>query len=371
MKNGTILQTKINPPDVKENILRRPILIKKMKAVTNFPLSIIHSGPGYGKTTALASYIKDQHIQHIPFSWYSISYTDDDIIPFLTYIASAIRKQYSNFGENFLAYLESVDRYIRDEEIRTLCSLFVNEIISTYSLEFILILDDYHLVQQSPSIDKWMALLIQNIPPNLHIVISSRVRPSWNTLTAMKVKGDLLEITQKDLMFSFDEVEVLLRDSYECELNETEIEQIFKATEGWVIAIGMIWQQLSSTGDLSEVLFNKAQSLDDLFSFLAMEVFQKQPPMIQQFLESTGVFEELTGQLCDDVLGISGSAAMLENISNKNLFLYSVGNGQYRYHALFKEFLESQLRTFNDKQYRMLHERTGSYYYDSSSLFVI
>jgi LuxR family transcriptional regulator, maltose regulon positive regulatory protein len=357
-ENSTILLTKITPPDVKEHILRRPSLMKKMKAVSNYPLTIIHSGPGYGKTTALSTVVKDQNLL---FSWYSISTNDDDIIPFLSYITSAIRKQHPTFGTNFLFLLGTADRYIRDEEIRSLCSLFINEVIS-FSSKIILILDDYHIVQQSPSIDKWMTLLIQHIPANLHIVISSRTRPTWESLTPMKVKNELLEIRQKDLMFSFDEVEVLLRDYYECEVDDAEIELIFSATEGWVIAIGMIWQQLTVNGNLNEVFVNKAQSLDDLFKFLAMEVFQKQPPMVQQFLESTCIFEELTGQLCDDVLGMSGSSAMLENISNKNLFLYSIGDGQYRYHALFKEFLEKQLRTLNDRQYKLLHERSGNYY---------
>lgn len=358
-ENSTILLTKITPPNVKEHILRRPTLMKKMKAVTNYPLTIIHSGPGYGKTTALSSLVKDQNLS---FSWYSISNNDDDVIPFLSYITSAIRKQHPNFGANFLSYIGTADRYIRDEEIRSLCSLFVNEVIS-FGSTILLILDDYHIVQQSPSIDKWMTLLIQHIPDNLHLVISSRTRPNWDLLTSMKVKNELLEIRQKDLMFTFDEVEVLLRDYYECEVDDLEIEKIFSATEGWVIAIGMIWQQLTVNGSLSDVLVNKAQSLDDLFKFLAMEVFQKQPPMVQQFLESTCIFDELTGQLCDDVLGISGASAMLENISNRNLFLYSIGDGQYRYHALFKEFLEKQLRTTNDRQYRMLHERSGNYYY--------
>ena len=357
-----ILQTKITPPTVKEQILRRPSLFKKMKAISFYPLTIVHSGPGYGKSTALASFIQDHQSA---FCWYSIS-NNDDIIPFLTYITYSIKKNYPDFGEEILLYAESMDRYIRVEEIRTLASIFINEVIRLKE-EVVLIIDDFHLVQQSSAIDEWIQWLLQHIPKNIHLVLSSRTKPSWQILTAMKVKGELLEIKQTDLMFSKEEIDVLVNDYYNFNLTDNEIEQIFTITEGWVIAIGMIWQQLKSKGEVDKILHNKSGSLDDLFRFLTMEVFMKQPPMVQQFLEQTCIFDELTGTLCDYVLGISNSESMLTSLSNQNLFLVSIGEGQYRYHALFKEFLESQLR-INKQQAIFLHQR-GARYYERNGLF--
>lgn len=343
---------------MKEHILRRPSLMKKMKTIPNYPLTLLHSGAGYGKTTALATYINDQKSISC---WYSVGYNDDDIIPFLTYIVYAIRKNHSGFGTELLLYVENIERYVRDEEIRTLCSLFINE-ISILENEIFLFIDDYHLVQHSEAIDQWVTWLLQHLPLNLHLVISSRIRPSWEFLTTMKVKGEILELRQKDLMFSFDEVEVLLSDLYEGEISEDDVERIFSLTEGWIIAIGMIRQQLTSDGNLVSILANKTQSLDELFRFLAMEVFMKQPPMVQQFLENTCIFEELNGKVCDEVLGIRGSGEMLKELSDHNLFLLSIGEGQYRYHALFKEFLEQRLSSTNERHFHNLHIQTARYY---------
>ncbi|MCA1030956.1 transcriptional regulator [Bacillus timonensis] len=355
-----VLQTKITPPNVKEHTLRRPSLIKKMKAITNFPLTIIHSGPGYGKTTALASFVADKRSSY-SFSWYSISTNDDDLFPFLTYLIFTIRKQFPGFGTELLAYIEKIERYIRDEDIRSLCSMFINE-VAILSQEVTLIIDDYHIVAHSTPVDQWMNWLIQHIPSNLHIVIASRTCPTWPMLTSMKVKNEYLEIDQHDMMFSFEEIDVLLRDLYEYDLEERDVKQIYTLTEGWIIAISMMLQQLTIEGKLNGSMMKEAYSLDDLFRFLAMEVFVKQPPMVQQFLEHTCIFEELTGSICDHVLGISSSDSMLMNLSNKNVFLFSIGEGQYRYHALFKEFLEKQLKTTNELQYKTLHKQTANYY---------
>nr|WP_309098869.1 BTAD domain-containing putative transcriptional regulator [Fredinandcohnia onubensis] len=353
-----VLQTKITPPNLKDTILRRPSLMKKMKTIPRYPLTILHSGAGYGKTTALASFIRDQKKLSC---WYSVGPNDDDIIPFLIYVVYAIRKNHQGFGTELLLYVENIERYVRDEEIRTLCSLFINE-ITILDSSIMLVIDDYHLIQHSSSIDQWMTWLIQHLPPNLNLVISSRKKPSWAFLTSMIVKEELLEIRQRDLMFSYDEVEVLLSDLYEGDMTEKEIEKIFSLTEGWIIAIGMIRQQLSSDGGLESILNNKSKSLDELFRFLAMEVFMKQPPMIQQFLENTCIFEEVNGKVCDEVLGIRSSAEMLKELSDHNLFLLSIGEGQYRYHALFKEFLEQRLFSTNDRHFNNLHIQTARYY---------
>ncbi|MFT4414858.1 BTAD domain-containing putative transcriptional regulator [Fredinandcohnia humi] len=353
-----VLQTKITPPNLKEHILRRPSLMKKMKTIPKYPLTILHSGAGYGKTTALASFVHDQKTKSC---WYSVGNNDDDIIPFLTYVVYAIRKHYHGFGTELLLYVENIERYVRDEEIRTLCSLFINE-ITILETKVTLFIDDYHLIQHSSSIDQWMTWLLQHLPINFHLVLSSRVRPNWEFLTTMMVRGEVLEIKQHDLMFSFDEVEVLLSDLYDGELNEKEIEKIFSITEGWIIAIGMIRQQLSSEGSIEMILNNKSQSLDELFRFLAMEVFMKQPPMVQQFLENTCIFEELNGKVCDEVLGIRSSGEMLKELSDHNLFLLSIGEGQYRYHALFKEFLEQRLYSTNERHFYNLHVQTARYY---------
>ncbi|WP_174842938.1 hypothetical protein [Neobacillus mesonae] len=105
-----LIQTKLRIPVVKDDFISRAKLTKKMKRITEYPLTIIHSGAGLGKSTALALFMRDETI---PGCWYSLSIMDDDILPFLTYIIHSIRQVNKEFGMELSVYIATMDRYIR------------------------------------------------------------------------------------------------------------------------------------------------------------------------------------------------------------------------------------------------------------------
>ncbi|WP_249365260.1 BTAD domain-containing putative transcriptional regulator [Cytobacillus citreus] len=357
-KSMPIIKTKLIVPNVKEESIRRAALSKKMKTISKYPLTIIHSSAGYGKSTALALFVKDEKKT---CCWYSITAADDDILPFLSYLIYTVQASFTEFGRDLALIMKDMDRYIREEEISMLSSLFINELL-TIEDELYLILDDFHQIEQSYTVNRWMELLLEHIPANIHMIISSRSRPAWKRLTKMKVCNQLLEMTKDDLIMTMEEAELLLSDYYDVKVGEKELEQIYLLTEGWVIAIGMIAQQFPEHENLSGLCAQPSQSLQDLFQYLALEVFAKQPPILQQFLEQTSIFDELNEEICDSVLGLNGSLAILEQIVEKNLFIYRIGDKQFKYHALFKEFLESQLKEKNPEAFRALHELTARYF---------
>jgi LuxR family transcriptional regulator, maltose regulon positive regulatory protein len=353
-----IIQTKLRIPVVKEDFIRRAKLTRKMKKIPEYPLTIIHSGAGFGKSTALALFMRDEKV---PGCWYSISSMDDDILPFLSYIIHSIRTIVPEFGTELSTYIESMDCYIRDEELSVLCSLFINE-IAVIDDEVTLILDDFHQIEHSYTINSWIEKLLEHIPANLHLVISSRSRPGWKRLTKMKVCGQLLEITKDDLVLTIEEMELLLTDLYGLEVEAHHLQTIYQMTEGWVIALCMIAAQIPLKRDISELFEHSSHSLQDFFQYLVMEVFSKQPPIIQQFLEQTSIFEEIEEEICNEVIGLQGASSMLEQLKDRNLFIQKVGLTHYRYHALFKEFLEDVFQKNNPVNYAVLHERCARFY---------
>jgi LuxR family transcriptional regulator, maltose regulon positive regulatory protein len=329
-----------------------------MKKIYEYPLTIVHSGAGFGKSTALALFMRDEKI---PGCWYSISSMDDDILPFLSYVIYSLNQEVPSFGRELSIYIETMDRYIREEELSILCSLFINEVLSI-PLDITLILDDFHQIEHSYTINSWIDKLLEHIPPNLHIVISSRSRPAWRQLTKMKACGQLLEITKEDLVLTLDEMELLLTELYGLEIAAEDLNSIYEMTEGWIIALCMIAQQISLNKDINSLFEHTSHSLQDLFEYLVMEVFSKQPPIIQQFLEQTSIFEEIEEEICDEVIGIRGASGMLEQLKERNLFIQKVGTKHYRYHALFKEFLESEFQKNHPSNYGLLHERCARFY---------
>ncbi|WP_262421885.1 transcriptional regulator [Bacillus aquiflavi] len=354
----SIIQTKLLVPNVKENWIHRSKLTKKMKSIPKFPLTILHSGAGYGKSTALALFAKGIKMNCY---WYSISPSDDEILPFLTYMITAMKHKEPEFGKSLLQYINGMDRFIHDDELGLLCSLFINEILSV-NKEIILILDDFHQIEHSHTINVWIEKLLEHLPENLHLVISSRSRPKWKRLIKMKASGQLLEITERDLILTFEETELLLTNFDEIEINREAIKQIYRRTEGWIIAITMIAQQIMDYEEFPQTIDQFPLPLYDLFQYLAMEVFLKQSPPVQQLLLQTSIFDELTPEICKNILDLENSLTMLKNLAERNLFIHKIGEDQYRYHALFKEFLEKQFQKKDPEAYEELHKKSARFF---------
>lgn len=359
---SSVIETKFIPPYLKETVIVRPSLMKKLIHMKNYPLTIIHSGPGYGKSTSLALLLSDSHT---PFCWYTVSEQDDNFFPFLIHMIYCVRTLFPDFGLELLTILEQeVSSNYDQEQVEFICSRFINE-MKALREEFIFVLDDFHLLDRSEWISRWMKLFIVHKPANVHLVISSRGRPPWNILETMKVKGEMLEITEKDLVFSREEIDVLFSDSYGIPLDWETVEQIYTMTEGWIIAIQMIWHQMKMKPDYS-FANTQSVSMDDLFRFLALEVFFKQPDVVRDFLERTSVFEEFSESVCHLWFSEEDTRYILDYLMRQNLFINPISEGRYRYHALFREFLQSQISKKADVFYHT-HQQAADYYIRSQN----
>src|SRR5690606_11934817 len=169
----------------------------------------------------------------------SISATDDDILPFFTKIVESVKLLYPTFGKNINKKFNEMGHYVDTEQIYSLASTFINELMDLKE-NITIILDDYHHVNASYEIEKWTLLLLEHAPSNVHIVISSRNKPKWAILPKLKVRGDLLEITQDDLILSANEMYFVLEDLLNIELTDEKVEKIYELTEGWAIAFNML-----------------------------------------------------------------------------------------------------------------------------------
>ncbi|MFS0674462.1 BTAD domain-containing putative transcriptional regulator [Ornithinibacillus sp. 179-J 7C1 HS] len=358
MRNIPIIQSQYAPPPIRERFIRRGNLNRKLSAISNHTLTLLYAGAGYGKSTALALYVHDSNVKAC---WYTISAADDDILPFFTKIVAAIKMHYPKFGKNIDKKYEELGSYIDTEQIYALASMFINELMELKE-DITIILDDYHHVNSSYEIEKWILFLLEHSPSNVHIVISSRKKPKWEILPKMKVQGDLLEITQDDLILSANEMYFVLEDLLNIELSDEKVDKIYELTEGWAIAFHMITQQLVDESSIDTIFKNRQPSLEDLFEYLASEVLTKQSLIIQQFLLQSSIMDVLVPDACDHVLQINGSGDILNGLFEQNLFIVEGEENYFRYHALFKAFLENRLQKNYPSEYSNLHVRAAQYF---------
>ncbi len=353
MNASRIYLSKITPPRQKQHVLRRPSLAKKFRLMLGAPLSLVHTGPGYGKTTALATYLADQHIEAC---WYQIDEQDGTLPVFLQHLAESIRRQHAPFGAEMLSALETIKQTPTPDEVETLVDLFAQECMQVTD-DILLILDNYHEVQPSFFIDQWMQLAVRNLPNHVRIVILSRHQPHWPWLSLMKARGECFELTSADFAFSIEEMEALFADEYDISLSTDECEMIQQATLGWIMAVRGIGEKLSLGAELPNTL----TELSHLIHLLETEVFEKQEPVMRQFLQSTAVFECFTTDHCRHVAGTEDET-LLEEAVRRNLFLITSSDGRYRYHPLFRRLLLSKLAG-QPERYVTLHQSAAEFFY--------
>ena len=350
-----VIQSQLIPPRQQTGVLSRPRLEMRLAEVLNYPLTLVQAATGYGKSTTLATLANTID----PLFWYTITEPDRDPLLFLAHLVCAFGRGEPAWCEPIFRSLESTGGPTTREALIPL----LNALTEKLDRDAVLVLDDYHLVADVREIALLVERLVDYAPPCLHIVLASRHTPPLEALNRWRVKGRLLSIGRADLAFTTEEIDALFRDSYGHPITPQQAEALASETEGWAIALQMVWQGLQSSrvSGVEALLGQLPASLDALFDYLAQDVLTRQPPNVQDFLLMTSVLREMSSPACDFLLGVEGSADGLRELSESGLFVVSMGDDVYRYHRLFHDFLRARLR-WDPQRAQALHRRAAAYF---------
>src|SRR5262249_11565722 len=194
----------------------------------------------------------------------------------------------------------------------------INE-LANVDEELVLVLEDYHLVQ-NPEIHAAVAFLIEHMPPTLEVAIATRIDPPL-PLARMRARGELLELRAAQLAFSRDETDVLLTGVLGEPLPAGDLDLLVGRTEGW--AAGLYLAALSLAGREDRRGFVEELVVGDrhIVDYLGGEVLDGLDDDTRSFLLETSILDRLSGPLCDAVTGRDDGTRRLEEIERANLFL--------------------------------------------------
>jgi len=350
-----IVRTKFVPPLPRKKLLNRPKIIEALQGIASYRVTIVQAGPGYGKSTALASYLAQNRT---PAAWYSVSGEDADPNVFMAHLIWSLRALWPAIGGRSLSMLEErYDVVVRRDAI----DLLANDILDMIDDDSVMVIDDYHLVGGNPEVNELVERLINTAPPHFHVVLSTRERPSFGSLARWRVKGEALEITEADLAFTNDEISALFTGVYDYSITPHQLTAISERTEGWIIALEMTWHALREGASFEDLITRPAASLTSVFDYLAQEVLVKQAPYVVEFLIDVSVLDELDPAICNHVSGRDDSDSILAGLSSSGLFVYSTRTGAYRFHNLLREHLRRICRK-DPGRWAAANQRAADYY---------
>jgi LuxR family maltose regulon positive regulatory protein len=309
---------------------------------------------GFGKTTLAGDWIAGGKR---PSAWLSLDEADSDVTRFLTYLVAALQTIKADVGARISAVLQSP---LQGPAESVLASL-VND-INTMPDDFILVLDDYHVLDAS-SVDDALAFILEHAPPRMHLVIVTREDPNL-PLARWRARGQLTELRAADLRFTADEAALFLNQAMGLDLSEDSIAALENRTEGWIAGLHMAALSLQGRPDTAGFIKAFTGSHRFVLDYLLEEVLHLQPERVRDFLLQTAILDGLNGPLCDAVTGRTDGAEMLEALERGNLFVVPLDDRRqwYRYHHLFADVLRAHSMETQPDRAAALHRRASEWY---------
>lgn len=351
-----ILATKLFVPPPRPKIVPRPRLIEQLNEGMPRKLTLISAPAGFGKTTLVSAWIA---ARAQPVTWVAVDEGDSDPRRFWAYVVAAVQKVAPHIGAEVMAQLQSPQP--QPPAIDALLTTLLNE-LATVEDDFILVLDDYHLVD-APAIDEALAFLVEYLPPQMHLVIITREDPQL-PLTRLRVRSQMVEVRATDLRFTPTEAAGFLNEVMGLDLSAADVSALETRTEGWIA--GLQLAALSMRGRTDATNFVQAFAGDNRYivDYLVDEVLQRQPEPMRNFLLHTSILNRLCGPLCDAVTGQSDSLARLDALERGNLFVVPLDDTRewFRYHHLFADVLAAYVRQEQPAQVPILHQRASEWY---------
>ncbi len=360
-----ILATKLYIPPLRPNVVSRPRLTERLNEGLHRKLTLISAPAGFGKSTLVSEWTLGLGR---PVAWLSLDEGDNDSTRFLTYLVAALQTITPSIGEWALGALQSP----QPPPTEVLLTALLND-LTTISDPFVLVLDDYHVLDATP-VDQALAFLIDHLPPHIHLIIATREDPHL-PLARLRARAQLTEVRAIDLRFTPSEAAAFLNQMMGLTLSAEEIAALERRTEGWIAGLQLAALSLQGQEDATSLIASFTGSHHFVLDYLMEEVLGQQSEHVQTFLLHTSLLDRMSGRLCDAVVldsAMSGQAT-LEYLERANLFLIPLDNERrwYRYHHLFAEMLRLRLHqsissspAIAQSQVNELHLRASSWYED-------
>ncbi|PAU88420.1 helix-turn-helix transcriptional regulator [Pseudomonas sp. WN033] len=344
---------KIFRPPLPVDHLPRPELIGLLNKARQRRLILVCAPAGFGKSTLAIEYCQQLDAPWRS-AWVSLDGRDGQPAQFLRTLVDALATLYPQLGEADLALLQQHhSQQPLDVEQRAVSILSELRARHAEDQPLVLVLDDYHLVQ-SPPCDRLCALLLEHLPGNIQLFITSRQKPDWH-LARLRLSHQLLELGEEHLRLSNDEARLFLEQAG-LDLADPEwTRQALQRNEGWIAGLRLL--SVAAEQQSRPLALPLSGPLVD--EYLLEEVILRQPEPVRVFLHEIAWLDRFCVELCDSVRDASDSLDIITHLLRHHVFLVPLDNDGtwYRFHHLFSDVLRERVARDDPRQRLRTHLR--------------
>ncbi|WP_228562785.1 helix-turn-helix transcriptional regulator [Catenulispora rubra] len=227
-----------------------------------------------------------------------------------------------------------------------------------------LLIDDVHELT-SPEAQTQLTRMLTQLSDNAHVILAAR-RDLPLRLHRLRLDGQLAELRAADLRFTEDETRALLKASG-IVLSDGATARLHERTEGWAAGLRLAVLSLHGHPDPERFVTEFGGSDRTVAEYLVAEMLDRQPQDVQDMLLRTSILTRVSGDLADALTGRPGSERILLGLEDANAFVVSLDAERtwFRYHHLFAELLQLELRRVHPDEVRGLHRRAAAWFTDA------
>jgi len=350
-----LVVAKLRRPQPRPGTVRRSSLIERLANGGPVPIVSVVAPAGYGKTTLLSQWA-EQNGQ--AFAWVSVDDQDNDPKVLLTYVTEAL-DAVQPVGGGVCDALASPTSSVPGSVMPRLGSAF-----ASMTVPVVLVLDDVHLLHNREC-RAALSILADHVPAGSRLAFAGRDEPPLR-IPRLRAEGRIMEIGPGDLSLTREEAASLLRDA-EVALRDDDLTELHRRTEGWPAGLYLAILAIREGASPGNVAASFGGDDRLVREYVQSELLARIPPRQRMFLTHTAVLERMSGPLCEAVLDVTGSAAMLADLARSNLLLVPLDQcGRwYRYHHLFRDVLLAELEREAPALIPVLRRRAATWYQDN------
>jgi len=318
-------------------------------------VTVVSAPPGSGKSVLLRSWIGEAGLKDSA-GWVSVARDDRDPQRFWLSVLDALRQTVP--GSRLVRGLTAapdldgwavVERLLKD--------------LAPLADRLWLVVDDVHELGLAEA-RRQLELLLMRGPPELRFVLATRHDLRLG-LHRLRLEGELAEIRPAHLRFSLAEARELFAAAG-VELPEAALGMLHERTEGWAAGLRLAALSLAGHPDPERFAAEFSGSERTVAEYLLAEVLERQSEEVRRLLLRTSILEQVNGELADALTGDEGGERVLQELQAANAFVVSVDAARswFRYHRLFADLLQLELRRTASDEITALHHTAAQWYAD-------
>jgi LuxR family transcriptional regulator, maltose regulon positive regulatory protein len=329
-------------------IVSRPRLFERLSASAR--VTVISAPPGSGKTVLLRSWISQASAAGSA-AWVTVRRGERDSQQFWLSMLGAVRQTTPGLLlVHPLTAAPDLDGWaIAERLLKDLAPL---------QDRIYLVIDDLHELGPAEA-QQQLELLMMRAPEELRFVLATRhdVRLGLHRL---RLEGELAEIRDSDLRFTVAEAEELF-NAAGVRLPDPAL--LVERTEGWAAGLRLAALSLAGHPDPGRFAEEFSGTERTVAEYLLAEVLDRQPGPVRRLLLRTSVLERVNGELADLLTGDSGGERVLQDLEQANAFVVSLDarRSWFRYHHLFADLLQLELRRTAPGEITALHQAAAGW----------